>query len=333
MLFRTRARVLIWTVWQPDAVPQPSHPPLSRPPDFSHFWAATLEELERVPPAVERRRERAEHGVLLERLAFDSLGGARIHGYLLRKQGGGPRPLVFHGHGYGAQVEPQWEWAAVGLNVCGVDVRGQGKSRDAVPAPSPWGYVLTGIEAPEKHVLRGAVCDYLRGARTARELLGAAAERTVLHGFSFAGGLAILAEAFGRLADLLVLVQPSFGWAEGRRFLAQAGSGAEINRFLERQPEHSAEDPLVVMRYFDPASAADLIRCPTLVGVGEEDATVPAQTVLAIATRLAGPHELMRFPVSHTGTEEERRAWARFEQRWHALALSDVPADFGRRRG
>jgi cephalosporin-C deacetylase len=313
-------------------MPQRRGPPLSRPPDFSRFWAATLDELERVPPAVERGPDRVENRFLLERLSFNSLGGARIRGYLLHEKGGPPRPLVFHGHGYGAQVEPRWDWATAGLDVCGVDVRGQGRSRDALPDPSPWGYVLTGIEAPERHVLRGAVCDYLRGARIARELLGAAAERTVLHGFSFAGGLAIIAEAFGRLADLLVLAQPSFGWAEGRRFLAQAGSGAEINRFLERQPEHSAEDLLVVMRYFDPASAADLIRCPTLVGLGAEDPTVPAQTVLAIARRLAGPHELVRFPASHTGSEEEQRDWARFEQRWHALALSGVPADFGRRR-
>jgi cephalosporin-C deacetylase len=306
-------------------------PPLSRPPDFSRFWAATLEELERVPAAVERSRDRVENRILLERLAFDSLGGARIRGYLLQEQGDAPRPLVFHGHGYGGQVEPRWDWAAAGLDVCGVDVRGHGKSRGALPDPSPWGYVLTGAEAPERHVLRGAVCDYLRGVRIARELLSSAAERTVLHGFSFAGGLAVLAEAFGRLADLLVLGQPSFGWAEGRRFLAQAGSGAEINRFLERQPEHSAEDLMVVMRYFDPASVADLVRCPVLVGLGGEDPVVPAQTVLAVVARLAGPHELMRFRASHSGTEEERLDWVRFERRWHELALSGIPADFGRR--
>jgi cephalosporin-C deacetylase len=308
----------------------PRRPPLTRPPDFSRFWEATLEELERVPPAVERSRDRIEDGILLERLAFDSLGGPRIRGYLLRAEGGAPRPLVFHGHGYQDQVEPRWDWAAAGLDVCGVDVRGMGASRDALPDPSPWGYVLTGIEAPESHVLRGAVCDYLRGARIARDLLGGTVERTVLHGFSFAGGLAVLAEAFGGLADLLVLAQPSFGWAEGRRFLAQAGSGAEINRFLERRPEHSAEDLMVVMRYFDPASAADLVRCPALVGLGEEDPAVPAQTVTAIARRLPGPHELMRFPASHSGTEEERRSWTRFERRWLGLARSGVPADFGR---
>jgi cephalosporin-C deacetylase len=312
-------------------MPELHRPPLARPPDFTRFWAATLEELKRVPPAVERGRDRVENGIVLEYLAFDSLGGARIRGYLLREEGGGPRPLVFHGHGYEDQVEPRWDLATAGMDVCGVDVRGLGASRDALPDLSPWGYVLTGIEAPESHILRGAVCDYLRGARIARDVLGATVERTVLHGFSFAGGLAVLAEAFGRLADLLVLAQPSFGWAEGRRFLAQAGTGAEINRFLERRPEHSAEDLMVVMRYFDPASAADLVRCPALVGLGQEDATVPAQTVLAIAGRLAGPHELMRFPASHSGTEEERHSWARFERRWLELALSGVPADFGRR--
>jgi cephalosporin-C deacetylase len=55
---------------------------------------------------------------------------------------------------------------------------------------------------------------------------------------------------------------------------------------------------------------------------------VPAQTVLAIAAHLGGPHELMRFPVSHSGSPEERR-WRAFERRWLELALTGVPDGFG----
>jgi cephalosporin-C deacetylase len=85
---------------------------------------------------------------------------------------------------------------------------------------------------------------------------------------------------------------------------------------------------MVVLRYFDPVNFAGLVRCPTLVGVGLIDEVVPAPTVLAIAAHLGGPYELMRFPVSHSCTPEERRGRA-FERRWLKLALTGVPDGFG----
>jgi cephalosporin-C deacetylase len=177
-------------------------------------------------------------------------------------------------------------------------------------------------------VLRGAVCAYLRAVRVGRELLGTAVARTVLEGTSFAGGLALMAEALVGVADLVAVAVPTFGWAEGRRLLASSGSAGEVNRYLERRPEHAAEDLMVVLRYFDPMNFAGLVRCPTLVGVGLADEVVPAPTVLAIAAHLAGPHELMRFPVSHAGSAEERR-WEAFERRWLQLARAGAPAGFG----
>jgi hypothetical protein len=45
-------------------------------------------------------------------------------------------------------------------------------------------------------------------------------------GTSLAGGLAVMAEAQRPVAQLLALAVPTFGWMEGRRLLAHAGSGA-----------------------------------------------------------------------------------------------------------
>jgi cephalosporin-C deacetylase len=103
------------------------------------------------------------------------------------------------------------------------------------------------------------------------------------------------------VADLLAVAVPTFGWAEGRRLLASSGSAAEINRYLERRPEHAAEDVMVVLRYFDPLNFAGQVVCPALVGAGLVDPVVPAPTVLAIADHLGGPAEVLRFPVSHSG--------------------------------
>lgn len=306
-------------------------PPLTRPPDFEAFWEGTRAELGRIPPAISCEPLPSKDPALaFERLAFDSLGGGRISGYAIRWLDEVPRPLVVHGHGYGGGLDAMWHWAEVGVNVVGVEARGYGRSRDALPSPSPWGYVLTGTESPGEYVLRGAVCDYMRAVEVGREILGPLASRTVLSGTSFAGGLAVMAQGVMQVADLLVVAVPSFGWAEGRRFLVGEGSGSEINRYLEAHPERE-EDLMVVLSYFDPMNFAADVRCPTLVGLGLEDDVVPAPTVYAIANHLAGPREVVRLPVSHTERPEEK-LWDRFEEYWLRLAVTDAPPDFGEGR-
>jgi cephalosporin-C deacetylase len=136
-----------------------------------------------------------------------------------------------------------------------------------------------------------------------------------------------MAEAILHVADLLVVAVPSFGWAEGRRFLVKGGSGDEINRYLEAHPEHE-EDLMTVLSYFDPMNFAGDVRCPTLVGLGLLDDVVPAPTVYAIAGHLGGPHEVVELPVSHTELPEED-LWYDFEAYWFRLAVSGVPPDFG----
>ena len=301
-------------------------PPLTRPPDFGPFWEKTKAELGRIEPGVSREPLGSEEPALgFERVSFDSLGGARVSGYAIFWEGGDPRPLVVHGHGYGGGLEPMWHWARAGVNVLGVQVRGYGRSGGA--EPSPWGYVLTGMHSPWESVLRGAVCDYMRAVEVGRELLGPLVSRTVLNGASFAGGLAVMAEANLQVADLLVLAVPSLGWAEGRRFLVEEGSGREINRYLEAHPERE-DDVMAVLSYFDTMNFAADVLCPTLVGLGLEDNVVPAPTVYAIVNHLGGPHEVVRLPVSHTDRPEEK-LWERFEVYWMRLALGGVPPDFG----
>jgi cephalosporin-C deacetylase len=306
-------------------------PPLKRAPDFGSFWEKTRVELGRVAPNASRYPLGSEDPALgFERLDFASLGGARVSGYAIRWEDDAPRPMVVHSHGYEGELDPMWHWARAGVNVVGVEARGYGRSRDALPSPSPWGYVLTGIESPEEHVLRGAVCDYVRAVEVGREIFGASVSRRVLHGASFAGGLAVMAEAVMQVADLLVVAVPSFGWAEGRRFLVEEGSGAEINRYLEAHPERE-DDVMVVLSYFDPMNFAGAVRCPTLVGLGLEDNVVPAPTVYAIVDRLGGVHQVVRLPVSHTERPEEK-LWERFEAYWLRLAVEGVPSTFGERR-
>ena len=304
-------------------------PSLNRPRDFHAFWDKTLAELAVVPAALERRPEEGipSSGLHLESISFASLGGVRVAGYFLRGAGTEPRPLVVHSHGYGSECTVQWDWGRAGFDVVGLDIRGFGQSSAALPERSSWGWMLTGARTPEAHVMRGAVCDFLRAVDLGRRDLAPDPLRTVIYGRSFGGGLAVMAEALLQAADLLVIGVPTLGWAEGRHFFVKAGSGYEINRYCQVRPDQM-EDLMVVMRYFDSTNFAGLIECPSLVGVGLEDDVVPAKTVYAIANHLGGPVELMEFPVSHTTLPEEAE-WDRFEERWEDLARDGIPPDFG----
>ena len=204
--------------------------------------------------------QRAQPISELSTLTFRSLGGVEITGYSIAGHEEEPRPLIVHSHGYGSRCDVQWKWAEQGFNVVGIDIRGFGRSAAAVPVLSRWGYVLTGIGSPETSVLRGAVCDYLRAMHIARDLFVGRTLRCVTYGFSFAGGLALMAEALGGASDLLVVGVPTFGWAEGRYFLVKSGSGAEIARYLRERPE-DAEDVMLVLRYFDAMNFAGMISC------------------------------------------------------------------------
>lgn len=304
-------------------------PTLNRPPDFAAFWEGTEAELVQIDPDILCQRQGMEGDALrLENLIFSSLGGKRISGYMIRWTDELERPLVVHSHGYDGRFEPLWGWARMGVNVIGVQVRGYGNSYHALPARSPWGYVLTGIDSPQEYVLRGAVCDYLRAAEVGESLLKPYTSRTILQGTSFAGGLAVMAEAIVGVADFLSVAVPSLGWAQGRRMLAHAGSGGEINKFLARYPEQE-EHLMTILSYFDPMNFAGRVHCPTLIGVGLSDEVVPAPTVYAIADNLAGPREVIELPVSHSTLPEER-LWEDFEAYWLRLAVDGVPESFGK---
>ena len=305
-------------------MPRTLRPTLTRPPDFKEFWTKTRQELSAIDPEVHRMPAPGESRPFLElsTLKFRSLGGVEISGYSIAGKEEQPRPLIVHSHGYGSRCDIQWKWAEQGFNVVGIDVRGFGRSAAAVPILSRWGYVLTGIASPETSVLRGAVCDYLRAMQIARDLFTGRTSRRVTYGFSFGGGLALMAEALGGASDLLVVGVPTFGWAEGRYFLVKSGSGAEIARYLEERPE-DAEDVMLVLRYYDAMNFAGMISCDTLIGLGLRDPVVPAETVYSIANHLSASCEIMEFPVSHTTLPEESR-WEQFEARWLALGRGDA---------
>jgi cephalosporin-C deacetylase len=299
----------------------------TEPVDFDRFWNATASAVTEVRPQPSlSRQESPAPGLHLDALKFTSLGHKPVSGYLLTHDVPEPRPLIVHTHGYNSQYDIMLNWARKGCHVCGIDVRGFGRSTGMSLAQKGW--VLTGIDAPQTSIIRGAVADVWQAIAVARQLLGWRISRMTLTGFSFGGALAIMAAAYDSQANLLVAGQPTFGWHSERLRLSTAGSSAEIRHYLENNPDRAAQ-AMDTLRYFDTLHFATRVQKPTVIGAGLDDAVVPSRSVMGIASRLtSAPAELRLLPVSHSDDPRES-LWAEFDNEWLDMTVNGVPADFG----
>ena len=295
------------------------HPPLEKPKDFEAFWRNTHQQLKCYSSAHETRCMDQQGDIVNYAVTFNSWLDTTIKGYFLKWHGKKPRPLLIYTHGYNGNCNIQWLWARQGFNVFGFDTRGFGRS--VIPIQKD-GWILTGIESAETSILRGAVCDYIRAAEVARLLADGLTERTLFYGYSFGGAMALMAEAVCQCADVVAAGVPSFGWMAGRRKLVKMGSGQEVNHYIRAHPELQ-EQIMQTLSYFDCANFAPLIKKPCLIGLGQKDIVVPAETVRVICNNLQTPHVVREFPYSHSNRPEEQ-LWQNFEREWLALGLSGL---------
>ena len=305
-----------------------TRPELTRPGDFYGFWNDTLQELAGIDIGCRIKQSREHKKGLTEQwFEFESLGNIPVSAYSLLWEGDEPRPLLVYTHGYAGQCDVMLDWAARGMNVIGVDLRGMGRSRALWSETSPRGYILTGIESPQQSILRGVICDFIRSHEIARHVFPINIARTIFHGHSFGGAISLIATAVSAIPELLVSAVPTLGWTQGRLQLVKRGSGLEVNRYLQQHPQRKAAT-LEVLSYFDTMNFADMVECPTLIGVGEQDEVVPAATVYAIANHLQCPVEIREFPFSHSERQEES-LWDQFGAEWLQFAAYGIPNGFG----
>lgn len=299
----------------------------NEPLDFYDFWTGTHEHLLEIDPCPTLARQKPPgDGLIYDLLTYRSFGNVTIRGYLLTHDVAEPRPLIVHSHGYNSQYDVMLNWANSGCNVLGIDFRGFGRSEHLDMALG--GYVLTGIGSAHTSILRGAAMDLIQALRTARLLLGSRLQSTTLYGFSFGGGMALMAGSLDTDVDLMVVGQPTLGWHSERLRLSTAGSSAELNRYLSCKPGER-DSVMQTLDYFDTMHFAARVTTPIMIGIGLDDHVVPSRSVMAVTNHVATRDlELRILPVSHSDDPRES-LWATFDEEWLAIARDGVPAEFG----
>ncbi|MDS4031340.1 MAG: acetylxylan esterase [Candidatus Contendobacter sp.] len=266
------------------------------PEDFALFWRDLHAQARQIAVApMVREIASPQPRIQVFEVAFTSVDGVRIGGWLTRPRDQPIERGVIVGHGYGGREGPDFHLPfkrAALLFPCA-----RGISRSARPdfSSNPLRHVLHGIRQRETYILGGCAADTVWCAASALlELFPMAARRLEYLGISFGGGVGALALPWDERFHRAHLNVPSFGHHPLRLNCPCVGSGEAV-RAYQRQTGRALE----TLRYFDAAVAARHLRIPMHVAAARFDPAVPPPGQFAIYNALAGHRELFMLQAGH----------------------------------
>ncbi|WBB61790.1 acetylxylan esterase [Streptomyces sp. WMMC500] len=292
------------------AVPAPA-----APADFDGFWRGRYEQARavRVAPATGARTVTAGAGAAeVYEVAYTSVGGLRVGGWLTLPADGEVRQGCVVTHGYGGRQAPDPALLPPGTAAVWPCLRGLGARSLHPGLPSDAAaHVLHGIGSRASYVHGGCTADVWCAATALLELVPAAARRLTYAGTSFGGGIGALALPWDDRFAAAALTVPSFGNHPLRLTLPCTGSGESVRRYHAAHPEVAS-----VLAYFDAATAATRITVPTHVAPALLDPAVPPPGQFAVHNALRGPKELRVLTAGHVEpSDPEEEAALRDAQR------------------
>ncbi|MEO3764012.1 acetylxylan esterase [Streptomyces sp. B8F3] len=278
------------------AVPAPD-----APSGFQEFWRSLYAEARctRVAPRLGTRAGTIgrREAVAVHEVAYTSLDGRRIGGWLTLPADGQVRQGCVVTHGYGGREGPDPALLPPGTAAIWPCLRGQGARSLQPDLPSdPAAHVLHGIASRRSYVHGGCAADVWCAATALAELVPATGRRLTYVGASFGGGIGALALPWDDRFAAAVLNVPSFGNHPLRLTLPCTGSGESVRRHHAVHPEVAD-----VLAYFDAATAARRIGIPVHVGAALFDPAVPPPGQFAVHNALPGPKKLHVLTAGHFG--------------------------------
>ena len=279
-----------------------------KPHDFDAFWERALEELDGVDPQVELVPSGFQADFAqCHHLWFTGVRGARVHAKLVRPHRvAEPAPAVVTFHGYSMHAGDWTEklpYAAAGLVVASLDVRGQGGlSQDlgGQVGTTLNGHIVRGLEGPSDDMLfRHVFLDTVQLARIVMEMDEVDANRVGATGASQGGALTIACAA---LEPRIRRAAPIYPFLSDYRRIWQMDKAvdayAELQTYFRRHdPRHEREDAIFEqLGYIDIQFLAERIDAEVLMAVGLMDEICPPSTQFAAYNRIRSPKRLVEYP-------------------------------------
>lgn len=278
-----------------------------KPDDFDAYWAAGLKELqaqsldyELIPASFQSKAAECFH------LYFTGVGGARIHGQLVRPKGQtrpGPGLLWFHGyHVNSGDWMDKIGYAAEGYTILAMDCRGQGGlSEDnlQVKGTTLKGHIIRGIEeAPEKLYYRNVYLDTVQAARILCSMENVDETRVGAYGASQGGALAIACASLEPRIKKTAAVYPFLSDFKRAWELDISNSAYEEIHYYFKfiDPNHEQEEAVFQkLGYIDIQHLADRIKADVLWAVGMEDAICPPSTQFAAYNKIQSDKNMLIY--------------------------------------
>jgi cephalosporin-C deacetylase len=278
-----------------------------RPADFDAYWDRALKELDATAPKVELipRSSPANFAECFD-LWFTGVGGARIHAQYIRPASGGPHPAVLQFHGYSGNAGDWFDklaWAAQGLAIAAMEVRGQGGSSEdpgGVKGTTLRGHIVRGLsDHPDKLAFRQIFLDTAQLFRVVSAFSEVDPTRLGAKGGSQGGALTLACAA---LEPQLSRAAPVFPFlCDYQRVwemdLAE-NAYEELKEYFRRyDPTHEREREIFTqLGYIDVQHLAGRIRARVLMATSLMDMVCPPSTQFAAYNKITSPKDMVLYP-------------------------------------
>ena len=280
-----------------------------RPADFDAYWDNALAEMKAVDPQVEMvpNDEIQVPYATCSHLYFTGVGGARVHAKLIqpkKMEKPGPAVVMFHGYtGNSGDWLEKLAYAAAGITVAAIDVRGQGgRSEDigGVKGTTHAGQIIRGLDdAPEKLFFRSVFLDTAQLTGILMEMDSVDENRVGVFGGSQGGALALACAALEPRVKRAAVMYPFLSDYLRVWKMEQAKDAyAELRLFFRRHdPQHKRETELFTrLGYIDIQNLAPRIQAEVLMAVGLEDTICPPSTQFAAYNKITSKKSLEFYP-------------------------------------
>ena len=259
--------------------------PPTPPEDFKPYWDKARAELDAVAPdfKLTPTPQYATKKTDVFEVEMRSLGNVRVRGYYTQPKGKTNLPAMLHVQGYSSVMLPfdidNQQFVQFFLNI-----RGHGNSREDVNPGFP-GYLLTGINEPEKYIYRGAFMDCVRAIDFLASRPEVDSNRIVVEGGSQGGALSIAAAALDSRIKFCMPDVPFL--SDFRNYFNIVRWPADEFKLYSLTHFRKMDNILQTLDYIDIKNLAPSVSCPVFMGVGLFDDVCPGAINFAAFNNLS----------------------------------------------